>query len=188
MTDPSGGGIPIEAPRGSRNGYPCIEGQHAVVSGRPRHKNKGVARTPPHPQRLLQEESLQATNLLCECSSVSRRRIRKGHFPVGNLFARIVDLWSKEIAGHDIDAACATVKTEIWNLPADDIRAMLSAGLRQHFIPENPDSTPYGIDDMPDFLQWLHDRFELPTVLSEREKAERPILLRAAQQRRKGSR
>lgn len=101
------------------------------------------------------------------------------------LFERIVDLYSREIAGHDIDDAFAQVKSEIWNLPGDSIRPMLSAGLRQNFIPENLDSTPYGLDDMVDFLQWLHDRFDLPTVLSEQEKANRPLLIQAARQRLK---
>lgn len=99
------------------------------------------------------------------------------------LFERIVDLYSREIAGHEIAAECAQVKDEIWGLPGDGIRTMLSTGLRQTFIPENPDSTPYGFDDMIDFLQWLHDRFGLPTVLSEREKADRLLLVRAARQK-----
>lgn len=83
---------------------------------------------------------------------------------MNTLFDRILDLYSKEIAGKDIQADCAKIKSEIWSLPGDDIKAMLAKGIRENFLPEDSDSTFYGFDDMIDFLQWLHDRFDLPTV------------------------
>lgn len=82
-----------------------------------------------------------------------------------DVFKRMINLWSLEIAMRSVEADREIIKTLLAQMGSDDIRTVLAKGLREHFIPENPDSTPYGIDDMVDFMQWLHDRFGLPTVV-----------------------
>lgn len=81
-----------------------------------------------------------------------------------DVFWSMVNLYSREIAGRGTEAERVAIAAELSRMNGEDVRTMVSNGLRVHFIPEDPNSTPYNIDDMIDFLGWLHKRFDLGTV------------------------